>query len=525
MARAGVIYCASGKQYVEQAAASARSIRRTNSGLQIAIFCASDDIEFCRSSKDFDIVSILDFDDESRQYLHWLRETRKLPSLKVLIGDRSPFEKTLMLDSDTLVVGDLSQAFQALDDFDLLVCEECQMLLDPEATEYRTLGLADTRLRGYYNAGVIFFVASKEPVRRLMKEWRNLLRGNQDSILSREDRAYVMSTDQTALNHLIAHAGRYLSEVVFSGVALKPESYNCYCRMWTEVWQSGRWSEARILHTWMTTPLSEMMSRGDFTWERLFHDRAFARQFYDYLSKFAIARETIPPDLKKKIYTSMGDARISLREHLIFIAEKSLEASPTPLDDLSRKYDLGWSNVEGRHRYAAIFQQLRDRGQVPAAILKIGLNHNLPSLPGYMPGSRFRVGYDLEYLADAFPAASITGVSRYKFIKYVSSRIRTVYCPYPQSIGEFVELHKGEYQLIVDSDNALSLKKRLENAALSLPLLAPGGLWVGLSHRDNEVPAINAWCAERRLADCQVKYHGPTRARNDDSMVLMFRVH
>jgi lipopolysaccharide biosynthesis glycosyltransferase len=521
----GVIYCASGGQYVEQAAVSARSIRRTNPHLQIAIFCAADDIELCKGSADFDVVSILDPDDESRQYLRWLRETRKLPSLKVLIGDRSPFGKTLMLDSDTIVKGDLSLAFQALDDFDLLVCEECQMLLDPEASEYKTLGLADTRLRGYYNAGVIFFVASREPVLRLMKEWRNILRGSQDSMLSREDGAYVGSSDQNALNYLIAHPEKYLSDIVFSGVALKPESYNCYCRMWTEVWQSGRWSEARILHTWMTTPLGEMMQRDDFTWERLFHDRQFNRQFYDYLSKFSIARETISPELKKQLYRSMGDARISLREHLIFVANKSLEASPTPLDDLSRKYDLGWSNLEGRHRYASIFQQLRDGGQVPTSILKIGLNHHLQPLSGYMPGSRFRVGYDLEYFADAFPAASITGVSRFKFLKYVASRIRTVYCPYHQSIGEFVEHHKAEYQLVIDSDNALPLKKRLENLALSLPLLAPAGLWVGLSYRDNEVSAINGWCSGRNLSDCVVKYYGPTCARNDDSMVLMFRVH
>ena len=522
MAADGVIYCASGKQYVAQAAVSARSIRRTNPSLQIALFCAADDIDCCKDSADFDIVSILDPDEESRQYLGWLREARKLPSLKVLIGDRSPFEKTLMLDSDTIVKGDLSPAFRALNEFDLLMCEECQMLLDPEAPEYKTVGLADTRLRSYYNAGVIFFVASRQPVRRFMLQWRNLLRGQYDSVLSREEAAHAGSSDQGALNHMVAHPEKYLGDIVFSGVLLKPESYNCYCRMWIEVWQSGRWNEALILHTWMTSALGDMMAQADFTWERFFHDRRFSRQLYNYVSKFAIARETIPPDLKKRLYRNMGDTRISLREHLIFMANKSLEASPTPLDDLSRKYDLGWSNVEGRHRYAGIFQQLRDRGPLPTSILKIGLNHDLKSLSGYMPGSRFRVGYDLEFLADAFPEASITGLSRFKFLKYISSRICTAYCPYHQSVGDFVARHAGEFQLIIDSDNSLLLQKRLENIAQCLPLLGSGGWWVGLSFRDSEMAVINAWCTQKRVLDSVVKYHGPTRTRNDDSIVLMF---
>jgi len=100
----GVLYIAFKKSFVKECLFSAESLKKHNPNIPIALFT---DQEI--SSPYIDIVKVIK-----------AKHTR----CKVdYIGD-SPFEKTLYLDSDTIVVRDISDVFDVLDRFDVGVTHD-----------------------------------------------------------------------------------------------------------------------------------------------------------------------------------------------------------------------------------------------------------------------------------------------------------------------------------------------------------------------------------------------------------------
>ena len=95
----GVLYIARGDRYVEAAVQSAQSVRRVNPGIPIAI--ATDG----PAPAEFDEAIALTEADGYRA--------------KILGMIASPFDRTLMLDVDTYVVGEISEVFGILDAFDV----------------------------------------------------------------------------------------------------------------------------------------------------------------------------------------------------------------------------------------------------------------------------------------------------------------------------------------------------------------------------------------------------------------------
>lgn len=101
----GVIYVAAGPEFVEEAVASARSLRASNPSVPVAIYTDQD----VGSYHDvFDIVRLIenptrDSDDKIRG-----------------IAD-SPFEKTVFIDTDTRILRDITDLKGLLDRFDLAV--------------------------------------------------------------------------------------------------------------------------------------------------------------------------------------------------------------------------------------------------------------------------------------------------------------------------------------------------------------------------------------------------------------------
>lgn len=100
----GVIYVASGKDYVELACASARSLRAHNPGLPIDIFT------------DEAVPEGL-FDQRHRL-------TRPGPRAKLTAMRETRFSRTLFLDADTLVVGPFGDLFGILDRFDMAAAHD-----------------------------------------------------------------------------------------------------------------------------------------------------------------------------------------------------------------------------------------------------------------------------------------------------------------------------------------------------------------------------------------------------------------
>jgi hypothetical protein len=118
----GVLYTATGERYVQEAADSARSVRDSNPTLPVGVLTSVSLAEDARRCHQFDdIVELPDsmvFDD--------IRD-------KAYNLDETPYERTLYLDTDTTVLGDLAPVFDALDRFDVLAAH----------APYRSVELAD----------------------------------------------------------------------------------------------------------------------------------------------------------------------------------------------------------------------------------------------------------------------------------------------------------------------------------------------------------------------------------------------
>jgi Nucleotide-diphospho-sugar transferase len=95
----GVLYVATGTAHVAAARASAASVRRTNPGLATAIFC-----DVPEPGPEFDRAEAV-VDPHRRSKVDYL--------------PRTPFRKTLYLDTDTRVLGPLDDLFRLLERFDL----------------------------------------------------------------------------------------------------------------------------------------------------------------------------------------------------------------------------------------------------------------------------------------------------------------------------------------------------------------------------------------------------------------------
>jgi hypothetical protein len=98
----GILYAATGARYLAEAATSAQSVRRTNPGLPICLVTGQADTP----ADSFDDVIRCDVGEDGYE-------------VKVAAMGLSPFARTLFLDGDTYVVGDLTGAFALLDHFDI----------------------------------------------------------------------------------------------------------------------------------------------------------------------------------------------------------------------------------------------------------------------------------------------------------------------------------------------------------------------------------------------------------------------
>ncbi|MBW7920541.1 MAG: hypothetical protein H3C51_00375 [Rubellimicrobium sp.] len=104
MATSGVIYVASGADYVDLACASAQGLRRHQPGLPVDIFTD-------------DPVPAGLFDR-----IHPL--SRPGPRAKLTAMQETRFERTLFLDADTLVVGPIGDLFDVLERFDCALAHD-----------------------------------------------------------------------------------------------------------------------------------------------------------------------------------------------------------------------------------------------------------------------------------------------------------------------------------------------------------------------------------------------------------------
>lgn len=142
---AGILYYAIGAQYLDEAVTSARSVRGRMPDLPLALITDRTPPENL-----FDMVL------PPEDGLGF--KAQKMAALK-----RSPFEKTLYLDTDTFMAAPVPELFDALDDYDMaMALSVLQRLKDG----YR--GIPDCA--PVWNSGVIAYRRS-EPVLNLFDRW------------------------------------------------------------------------------------------------------------------------------------------------------------------------------------------------------------------------------------------------------------------------------------------------------------------------------------------------------------------
>ena len=143
----GVLYVATGQRYMEEAVRSAHSVQQAMPGLPITILTD-------RPGVTPPGIGV-----------------QALPTPQMGIADkvsnlhRSPYERTLFLDTDTHVCGDLSDCFSLLADFDLLVAHDALRANRPNPDIEPAFPEC--------NAGVIFFRRSSEAM-ACLETWKRL---------------------------------------------------------------------------------------------------------------------------------------------------------------------------------------------------------------------------------------------------------------------------------------------------------------------------------------------------------------
>jgi hypothetical protein len=105
--RQGILYCAIGKEYYKQASCSFQSVLKQKTKTKATIFT--------------------DWNSTENIWDRYIKPTNFQPSLNPLIYKLeslllTPYEKTIFLDTDTIILDDITEIFLLLDRFDLVLC-------------------------------------------------------------------------------------------------------------------------------------------------------------------------------------------------------------------------------------------------------------------------------------------------------------------------------------------------------------------------------------------------------------------
>lgn len=145
----GIVYIAVGAGYVRDAERSARSARRMHPDLPICLFS--------------DVPS----DDPVFDIRHTITNPHRRSKLDCIIA--TPFAETLYLDSDTRVVGSITEPFGLLSRYDIAACHVENRHPVSSATARLTGDSVDPGFTGF-NGGV-FYYRMNDVMRRFFAHW------------------------------------------------------------------------------------------------------------------------------------------------------------------------------------------------------------------------------------------------------------------------------------------------------------------------------------------------------------------
>lgn len=202
MTNQGVLYIATGEEFVKEAEVSARSVSNVMSNIPIAI---ATDVE-----PSFDFDHIINISNPHYGFQD-----------KISNMSRSPFEQTLYLDTDIYMGSNVSELFELLNKFDL------GLAYNHNREAYNPPEVPDSFPE--YNTGVIVY-RNDENFRRFTETWEE----NHDEILSE-----VKTHDQPSFRKTLFDSDLRIA-------TLTPE-YNCMVRYPGHVRNEVKIAHSRLL--------------------------------------------------------------------------------------------------------------------------------------------------------------------------------------------------------------------------------------------------------------------------------------
>lgn len=468
----GAVYHSIGERYSRQCAISARVLKATNPQLKTALF--TDDVDFAKEaySDAFDVILSISDGADADELIENLKITKRLASLKVAIAHRSPFKKTLLIDGDTLAIGCLREAFDMLNDYDLLLCQEIDHYIN-ESDGWKASGLKNDRRATYFNAGVIFFNADCISMRRFVENWKDTLLNSKDD--------YARKNDQDALNYMISRPLEFLTEIRFSGSILETSRYNAFCRYWKEIWERGQWFGVKIVHTYMTINLGSRFLQDSLNWEQVLNDTSTEDGFY--INSFKSDWST----QEKLEYAYFSSNRsISMMQYLKY---KRFSRGISMAEDLALLYSM--SECDTKTRILHLLHIIESAVAISpiSKITQIGLYSQYSDLSLFNSNPSYSIGGDLSYLRHLFKA-EIRGISRAKFLSFSGEGIKTSFVEYAIE-GNIENTLEENQDLIIDFDCAVPAEIRVANAIACRRFLSKGGIYIIANIKGAEINTIS----------------------------------
>jgi lipopolysaccharide biosynthesis glycosyltransferase len=158
----GVFYIAYGIQDLGRAIQSLQSLKKHNPNFKAAI-CT----DLPAQVKLFDTIIPYSEKDlkEIESYFLKINNTK---SIKSKFINLSPYDKTLYLDNDTLILGNLDEIFQSLDEYDLILTKDSRC----ESKNNKKLGIIELTCPSLHTFNTGVFAYKKEPnITRFLGKW------------------------------------------------------------------------------------------------------------------------------------------------------------------------------------------------------------------------------------------------------------------------------------------------------------------------------------------------------------------
>ncbi|MCS4047520.1 hypothetical protein GGQ04_002668 [Salinibacter ruber] len=149
----GIIYVASGQAFIEEACSSAESVRRHMPDVPITLFTHQR-----VSPPEIDDVIV----DER------LEKGGNPKEGKIACLSRTPYDRTLFLDTDTYICEDISELFLLLDAFEVAAAHDPARLYYAGESHPSTLPESFPEL----NTGVLLYKTDSPSVRALLRAWK-----------------------------------------------------------------------------------------------------------------------------------------------------------------------------------------------------------------------------------------------------------------------------------------------------------------------------------------------------------------